>query len=60
MIMSLKQKKIQFKARIKLNNNMLASNWHPEWIIESLSIIHAQGKLSQGKNDVEAMWSPVP
>ena len=25
--MSFKQKKIQFKARIKLNNNMLASNW---------------------------------
>ena len=45
--MSLKQKKIQFKARIKLNNNMLASNWHP-------------GKLSQKKTDVEAMWSPVP
>ena len=30
-------KEIQFKARIKLNNNMLASNWHP-------------GKLSQKKN----------
>ena len=35
--MSLKQKKIQFKARIKLNNNMLANNWHP-------------GKLSRKKN----------
>ena len=28
--MSLKQKKIQFKARIKLNNNMLASNWQAQ------------------------------
>ena len=45
--MSLKQRKIQFKARIKLNNKMLASNWQ---VLE----------LSQEKNDVEAMWSPVP
>ena len=49
MIMSLKQKKIQFKAKIKLNNNMLAKQ-----------LASNPGKLSQGKNDVEAMWSPVP
>ena len=40
--MSLKQKKIQFKARIKLNNNMLASNWHP-------------GKLSQKKKPMSRL-----
>ena len=47
MIMSLKQKKMQFKPRIKLNNKCKQ--------LKKTS----DSKLSQDKNDVEAMWSPV-